>query len=98
MTGKLAIVGPGASGKDYLRKRFMDRNFRFGISCTTRFPRETEVEGEDYFFLSDEEFDDVFGDQDAVKEGTDYQLGTGFEADLEPTDVLEGEDYDSQYY
>lgn len=57
MTGKLAIVGPGASGKDYLRKRFMDRNFRFGISCTTRFPRETEVEGEDYFFLSDEEFE-----------------------------------------
>lgn len=57
MTGKLAIVGPGASGKDYLRKRFMDRSFTFGVSCTTRLPRETEVEGEDYFFLSDEEFE-----------------------------------------
>ena len=57
MTGKLAIVGPGASGKDYLRKRFMDRSFNFGVSCTTRSPRETEVDGEDYFFLSEEEFE-----------------------------------------
>jgi len=57
MTGKLAIVGPGASGKDYLRKRFMDRSFTFGVSCTTRFPREGEIEGEDYFFLTDEEFE-----------------------------------------
>jgi guanylate kinase len=57
MTGKIAIVGAGASGKDYLRKRFMNRGFVYGVSCTTRPPRAGEVHGEDYYFLSDEEFD-----------------------------------------
>lgn len=57
MTGKLAIVGPGASGKDYLRKRFMNRSFTFGVSCTTRKPRNGEVHGQDYYYLTEEEFD-----------------------------------------
>jgi len=57
MTGKLAIVGPGASGKDYLRKRFMNRSFKFGVSCTTRKPRNGEVHGQDYYYLTEEEFD-----------------------------------------
>ncbi len=57
MTGKIAIVGAGASGKDYLRKRFMNRGFVYGVSCTTRPPRVGEVHGEDYYFLSNEEFD-----------------------------------------
>lgn len=57
MTGKIAIVGAGASGKDYLRKRFMGRGFIYGVSCTTRPPRPGEVHGEDYYYLTDEEFD-----------------------------------------
>lgn len=57
MTGKIAIVGAAASGKDYLRKRFMDRGFVYGVSCTTRYPREDEVHGKDYYYLTDEEFD-----------------------------------------
>ena len=57
MRGKIAIVGAGASGKDYLRKRFMDRDFTYGVSCTTRPPRPGEVHGEDYYYLTDEEFD-----------------------------------------
>lgn len=57
MRGKIAIVGAGASGKDYLRKRFMKRDFIYGVSCTTRPPRPTEVHGEDYYFLTEEEFD-----------------------------------------
>lgn len=57
MTGKIAIVGAAASGKDYLRKRFMDRNFVYGVSCTTRPPREGEVHGKDYYYLTQEEFD-----------------------------------------
>mgnify|MGYP001147868685 CR=1 FL=1 len=57
MTGKIAIVGAAASGKDYLRKRFIDRGFVYGVSCTTRYPREGEVHGKDYYYLTDEEFD-----------------------------------------
>jgi guanylate kinase len=57
MAGKIAIVGAAASGKDYLRKRFMDRGFVYGVSCTTRRPREGEVHGKDYYYLTNEEFD-----------------------------------------
>ena len=56
MTGKIALVGAAASGKDYLRKRFMDRGFVYGVSCTTRHPREGEVHGKDYYYLTNEEF------------------------------------------
>lgn len=57
MTGKIALVGAATSGKDYLRKRFMDRGFVYGVSCTTRLPRPGEVHGEDYYYLTHEEFD-----------------------------------------
>lgn len=56
MNGKIALVGAATSGKDYLRKRFMNRGFVYGVSCTTRPPRPGEVHGEDYYFLTDEEF------------------------------------------
>ena len=57
MTGKIAIVGAAATGKDYLRKRMMDRGFVYGVSCTTRLPREGEVHGKDYYYITTEEFD-----------------------------------------
>lgn len=57
MNGKIAIVGAAATGKDYLRKRMMDRGMVYGVSCTTRFPREGEVHGKDYYYLTPEEFE-----------------------------------------
>jgi guanylate kinase len=57
MNGKIALVGAATSGKDYLRKRFMKRGFVYGVSCTTRLPRPGEVHGEDYYYLTTEEFD-----------------------------------------
>jgi len=57
MLGKIAIVGAAASGKDHLRKRMMNRGFSYGISCTTRTPREGEIDGEDYHYITDSEFD-----------------------------------------
>ena len=56
MTGKIALVGAATSGKDYLRKRFTNRSFKYGVSCTTRPPRPGEIHGEDYYFLTQEEF------------------------------------------
>ena len=53
---KLVLVGPGASGKDFLRKKLQTRGFKFGVSCTTRPIREEETEGQDYYFVNDEDF------------------------------------------
>ena len=54
----LAFVGEAGSGKDTLMQKVLSANsdlFEI-ISCTTRPPREGEVEGKNYFFCSNREF------------------------------------------
>ena len=53
---KVILVGKGASGKDHLRKILEGRGFTYGTSYTTRPPREGEIDGEDYFFLTEQQF------------------------------------------
>jgi guanylate kinase len=58
-TGKLVlVVGTSGSGKGVLLKRAKEAHPEvvFPISCTTRPIRPGEVEGENYHYLSDEEF------------------------------------------
>lgn len=52
MSKRIILVGKAASGKDFLRKKFEDRGFKYAISYTTRPPREGEVHGKDYFFMT----------------------------------------------
>ena len=54
----LLLSGPAGSGKSTLLRRALSevRNLVFSISCTTRSPREGETDGQDYHFLSDDEF------------------------------------------
>lgn len=56
MTGKIAIVGKAASGKDFLKKKLISRGIRFGVSSTTRPPREGEVHRVDYNFMNGDQF------------------------------------------
>ena len=58
MRGKLIIVsGPSGSGKSTVTKIVKDKlNIPLSISATTRNPRDGEIDGKDYFFLSKEEF------------------------------------------
>jgi guanylate kinase len=51
---KIIIVGPGGSGKDFLRKKLVQRGFTYGISHTSRPPRNGEQEAVDYYFTTDE--------------------------------------------
>lgn len=53
------VSGPSGSGKTTLCHRFAesDPGAFYSVSCTTRPPREGEVDGEDYHFLSNEEFE-----------------------------------------
>ena len=52
------VSGPSGGGKTTLAKGVLDRlgNLRFSVSCTTRKPREGEVDGRDYRFISEAEF------------------------------------------
>src|SRR5665647_1319945 len=57
--GKLIIFSaPSGAGKTTIVKHLLlcDLNFGFSISATTRKPRGEEVNGREYYFLSEEEF------------------------------------------
>ena len=53
------VTGPSGAGKSTLLKWLVEEDPRLGfsVSCTTRTPREGEVDGRDYWFVSHEEFE-----------------------------------------
>ena len=54
----MAVSGPSGAGKGTIVKTILQRREDVveSVSCTTRPPREGEVHGKHYFFLSKEEF------------------------------------------
>ena len=82
----LLIVYTGASGvgkgtimKELLRK---NPNLRLSVSATTRAPREGEVDGREYYFVTHEQFDKMI-DEDGFLEHAEYvgnKYGTPKEA------------------
>ena len=54
----IVISGPSGVGKDTVIQRMKDRRlpFHFVVTATTRSPRPNEVEGVDYFFVSNDQF------------------------------------------
>lgn len=66
MDGLLIVMsGFSGAGKGTLMKRLMSdyEDYAFSVSMTTRAPREGEVDGKDYFFVSKETF------EKAIEEG-----------------------------
>ncbi len=57
-TGVLFVLSaPSGAGKTTLTMSLRQKpDFVYAVSCTTRPPRRGEVDGEDYFFLSEEDF------------------------------------------
>ena len=59
-TGLILVVSaPSGGGKSSLCQRLLNwsANIVYSVSCTTRAPRGGEQNGQDYFFLSTEEFE-----------------------------------------
>ena len=55
----LVLSAPSGAGKTTLVKRLLAEfpHIGYSVSCTTRQPRQGEVDGKDYIFLSHEEFE-----------------------------------------
>ncbi len=55
----IVLSGPSGVGKDAVIRALQAQRFplHYAVTCTTRPPRPGEVDGRDYFFLTDEEFD-----------------------------------------
>lgn len=60
----IVLVGPSAVGKSTVVKRVREQlpELFFSVSVTTRGPRPGEVDGRDYHFISDAEFDAMIAD------------------------------------
>jgi guanylate kinase len=72
--GLLVVVsGPSGTGKGTVCKRLLSQrdNVKYSVSATTRKPREGEVEGQSYFFVSESQFLDML-ENDALIEWDKY--------------------------
>ena len=61
----IVIVAPSGAGKTTIAQRLLKEypKIQFSVSATTRKPRKGEQDGEDYYFLSEEEFDQKIEDE-----------------------------------
>jgi len=60
----LIIVGPGASGKDYLAEKLIELDLKKSITYTTRPKREGEIDGEIYHFILNEKFEEMIKNEE----------------------------------
>ncbi len=73
------IEAPSGTGKGTVAKEILknDSNIKWSVSVTTREPRPGEVDGVDYYFVTDEQYDE-FLKQDAFYEYVDSQYGARY--------------------
>ena len=77
------VTGTSGEGKSTLARRLVERmpELQLAISATTRPQRPGEVDGRDYWFISEEEFDQRLADNDFLESvelpwGPGYRSGT----------------------
>ena len=80
----VAIIGKAGSGKDSLLKNLIKDNKGWNeiISCTTRPPRDNEKDGDQYYFLSNEEFAKKILNNEMLEAAVfnDWCYGTAYDA------------------
>lgn len=76
----IIISGPSGVGKDTIARRVIKRRpqeFHFVVTATTREPRDKEVEGHDYFFVSKDEFAGMIEEDDLLEYAVVYNQYKG---------------------
>ena len=65
----IVLAGPTAVGKGTVVKYILEHypNVHLSVSATTRAPRPGEVEGESYYFLTHEQFDEMIAAGDMLE-------------------------------
>jgi guanylate kinase len=69
------ITGPSGAGKDTLAARLKERpgsTFGFAVTATSRAPREDEIDGRDYHFVSRAEFERMVRDGEMLEHAVVY--------------------------
>ena len=64
----VVLSSPSGAGKTTLVKKIaQENNFKISISFTTRKPRTNEVNGKDYFFISEEDFKNLIKNKEFLE-------------------------------
>jgi len=95
----IVITGPSGVGKTTIIKSLLKSgpNLKYSVSLTTRQARASEVNGVDYFFISDEEFQKAIADGEFAEWSEVYgkyygRLKKDLEEQMHCGDVLVGID------
>ncbi|HCU58110.1 MAG TPA: guanylate kinase [Anaerolineaceae bacterium] len=75
----IVVSGPSGIGKDTVVQGLKDRKlpFHFVITATSRPPRRTEVDGRDYFFYSQEKFEEMIASGEFLEHAWVYTAYKG---------------------
>ena len=77
MTSRLAVIaGPTAVGKGTVVRHLLAEHpeFKLSVSATTRSPRPGEIDGVDYFFWTQERFDEAIANKELLEYATVHGL------------------------
>jgi guanylate kinase len=90
----MAVTGPSGSGKTSVCKALLEMfpRLRFSVSLTTRPPRPTETDGEDYHFVTEAEFRDRILRGDLIEWAENYGKLYGTSRETMGAALTEGHD------
>ena len=92
--GQLFVIsGPSGTGKGTIcRELVKDSNVVFSISMTTRKPREVEVDGRDYHFVTSQRFQEAIDNQELLEHAVNFDNCYGTPKKFVIDAVEEGKD------
>ena len=90
----IVLSGPSGAGKGTICKALMEKekDLKLSISATTRQPRSGEIEGKNYFFKSEEEFEKMIENDSLLEWAKVYDHYYGTPKDFVLKNLEEGND------
>lgn len=89
------LSSPSGAGKTTISKRLLahDGHIRMSVSCTTRPPRPGEVDGRDYHFISQQQFDRMVADGGFLEWATVFDNSYGTPKAQVKAGIRAGQDF-----
>lgn len=89
------MSSPSGAGKTTISRMLLERDghIRMSVSCTTRPPRPGEVDGTDYHFISDAQFDRMVDNEEFLEWATVFGNRYGTPKAQVKAGLKEGQDY-----
>ena len=90
----IIISSPSGTGKTTICKKIIkhDKKVKLSVSHTTRSPRDNEINGEDYFFISNDKFNSKISDKQFLEYA--YVFGNYYGTLKKNVEEILSKDYD----